>query len=167
MRHRLSLIAAILGLMVIACGGDGGTTDSTGANDPGTTAGGGGGAGVHAAETELGSILVDPDGFTLYIFTSDSDGTSTCNEGCADLWPPVAADTAIGSGLDSSIFASTTRDDGTEQLTVNGMPLYRYTPDASPGDVTGQGFGGVWFVVDPAGAMIEAAADTATVDYGY
>lgn len=130
--------------------------------------------GVHVAETDLGSILVDPDGFTLYIFTADSEGESTCYDACADLWPPVPADTPISSDLDESIFGSVTRDDGTEQLAVNGMPLYLYTPDTNPGDTTGQGFNDVWFVVDPDGNMIEAAATSTDVsdeedepDYGY
>lgn len=130
--------------------------------------------GVHVADTDLGSILVDPDGFTLYIFTADSEGESTCYEACADLWPPVSADTPISSELDESIFGSVTRDDGTEQLAVNGMPLYLYTPDENPGDTTGQGFNDVWFVVDPDGNMMEAAAASTDVsdeedepDYGY
>lgn len=114
--------------------------------------------GVHVADTDLGPILVDPDGFTLYIFTADSEGESTCYDDCADLWPPVSADTPISSELDESLFGSVTRDDGTEQLAVNGMPLYLYTPDENPGDTTGQGFNGVWFVVDPDGGMIEASA---------
>lgn len=130
--------------------------------------------GVHVADTDLGSILVDPDGFTLYIFTADSEGESTCYDACADLWPPVPADTPISSELDDSIFGAVTRDDGTEQLAVNGMPLYLYTPDENPGDTTGQGFNDVWFVVDPDGNMMEAAATSTNVsddeddpDYGY
>lgn len=129
---------------------------------------------VHVADTDLGSILVNPDGFTLYVFTADSEGESTCYDACADLWPPVPADTSISPELDESIFGAVTRDDGTEQLAVNGMPLYLYTPDENPGDTTGQGFGDVWFVVDPSGNMIEAAAASTNVsddedepDYGY
>lgn len=129
--------------------------------------------GVHVADTDLGSILVDPEGFTLYIFTADSEGESACYDACADLWPPVPADTPISSELDDSIFGAVTRDDGTEQLAVNGMPLYLYTPDENPGDTTGQGFNDVWFVVDADGNMIEAAAASTNVsdedepDYGY
>jgi predicted lipoprotein with Yx(FWY)xxD motif len=111
--------------------------------------------GVHGSETDLGTILVDPEGFTLYVFTNDSGGTSVCNEGCIENWPAVPGDTAIGSDLDASIFGTTTRDDGIEQLTVNDQPLYRYTPDAAPGDVNGQGVGGVWFVVDTDGNLVE------------
>lgn len=182
---RLRTIAPlVLGLVVLAaCGTDQGGDTTTPADEPAvsTTAASGGESpattaapestdstaaetmdGVHVADTDLGSILVDPDGFTLYVFTNDSEGESTCYEACADLWPPLPADTAIGSGLDESMFGSVTRDDGSEQLAVNGMPLYLYTPDTSPGDTTGQGFSGVWFVVDPTGSMIEASAATNT-----
>ncbi|MGH8947367.1 MAG: COG4315 family predicted lipoprotein, partial [Acidimicrobiia bacterium] len=111
--------------------------------------------GVHTAETDLGSVLVDAEGFTLYIFTNDTGGTSSCNEGCIENWPAVPGDTAVGADLDAALFGTTARDDGTEQLTVNGMPLYRYVPDEAPGDVNGQGVGGVWFVVGADGNMIE------------
>jgi predicted lipoprotein with Yx(FWY)xxD motif len=56
--------------------------------------------------------------------------------------------------------ATITRDDGSRQITVNGLPLYLYAPDEAPGDVTGQGVGGVWWVVGPDGAKIDTAADT-------
>jgi predicted lipoprotein with Yx(FWY)xxD motif len=122
--------------------------------------------GVHTAETDLGSILVDAEGFTLYIFTNDTGGTSSCNEGCIENWPAVPDDTAIGADLDASLFGTTARDDGTEQLTVNGMPLYRYVPDEAPGDVNGQGVGGVWFVVGADGNMIEGPSASNDFDRG-
>lgn len=123
--------------------------------------------GVHASETDLGTILVDPDGFTLYAFTVDSPGESACYDACAELWPPVSADTPIGADLSGSNFGTTTRTDGTEQLTVNDQPLYLYTPDANPGDTNGQGFNDVWFVVDVNGNMIgspEASTSTGSDD---
>lgn len=127
--------------------------------------------GVHATDSDLGTILVDPEGFTLYVFTVDSEGESACYDDCAATWPPVPADTPIGSDLDDSQFGSTTRTDDTEQLTINGMPLYRYSPDENPGDTNGQGVGDVWFVVDPDGNMIEAGAanpeEDVAFDYDY
>jgi predicted lipoprotein with Yx(FWY)xxD motif len=114
--------------------------------------------GVHATEADLGTILVDPDGFTLYVFTADSDGESACYDACAETWPPVAADTQISSDLDESMFGSIERTDGITQLTVNGMPLYLFASDTSPGDTSGQGVNDVWFVVDAEGNMIEASA---------
>lgn len=184
MKSRLILIAALV-LVLAACGGDDepvagdttlpGSETTTTAGDTTTTAGdttttaGDDEAedmdGVHATETDLGTILVDADGFTLYVFTVDTDGESTCYDDCADLWPPVPGDSAISTDLDASIFSTTTRTDGSEQLTINGQPLYLYTPDTSPGATTGQGVGGVWFVVDSAGEMIggpEANAGSST-----
>lgn len=176
MKSRLTLIAALV-VVIAACGGDdepvagdtsvpAGETTTT-AGDTTTTGGDDAEAmdGVHTTETDLGTILADADGFTLYVFTVDTDGESTCYDDCADLWPPVPGDSAISTDLDASIFGTTTRTDGSEQLTVNGQPLYLYTPDANPGDITGQGVGGVWFVVDSAGEMIggpEANSGTST-----
>jgi predicted lipoprotein with Yx(FWY)xxD motif len=148
--------------------GDGGATTTAAPDDgAGTTAAGG--EGVSTSETDLGTVLVNAEGFTLYVFTNDTDGESTCYDDCAATWPAVPADTAIGGGLDAAMFGSAPRTDGTEQLTVNGQPLYTYTPDTNPGDTTGQGVGGVWFVVGTDGAMIggpEAAA-TGRGDYDY
>jgi predicted lipoprotein with Yx(FWY)xxD motif len=149
------------------------TTETTVAGSDGettTTAGEEMADGVHTADSDLGTILVDAEGFTLYVFTNDTGGESACYEGCADTWPPVPGDTAIGSDLDASLFGTTARTDGTEQLTVNGQPLYRYTPDAAPGDTNGQGVGGVWFVVGADGNMIggpeaSVASDDDGLDY--
>ena len=146
------------------------TTTAGSDEEPTTTAGEEMADGVHTADSDLGSILVDGEGFTLYVFTNDTGGESTCYDGCAGTWPPVPGDTAIGSDLDASLFGTTARTDGTEQLTVNGQPLYRYTPDAAPGDTTGQGVGEVWFVVGADGSMIggpEASVDLVSDDAGY
>jgi predicted lipoprotein with Yx(FWY)xxD motif len=145
--------------------------DTTVAEDDGatTTVAGETAEGVHASETDLGSILVDAEGFTLYVFTNDVGGESSCYDSCEATWPVVPGDTAIGSDLDAAMFGTTARTDGTEQLTVNGQPLYRYAPDASPGDTNGQEVGGVWFVVGVDGNMIggpEASSDPASDDGG-
>lgn len=165
-------------LLVAACGGASGDNAS---GDSGTTTTAAGTTttpqtmdGVHGSDTDLGTVLANPDGFTLYAFTNDTDGESTCYDACADLWPAVSADTPIGSDLDASLFGSTTRTDGSEQLTADGRPLYTYLPDTNPGDTTGQGFNGVWFVVGSDGSLIggpEAGLDEVTTQttgaYGY
>jgi predicted lipoprotein with Yx(FWY)xxD motif len=184
-----SLMVAIV-LTVVACGGDQGGNATTSPDNSGapttseaapevtTTVGASAETSttaavemddaVHVAETDLGPILVDPEGFTLYVFDADIDGDSTCYDACAGNWPPVPADTAIGSDLDPSVFASTTRTDGSEQLTINGMPLYRFASDSAPGDTNGQGLNGLWWVVDGEGNVVEAsAASTIAIDYGY
>ena len=166
-RRIFSLV--LVGMLVLAACGDGadGGTDGTDGGTDGTDAVA---AGVSTASTDLGTILVDPDGMTVYVFTNDTAGESTCYDQCADLWPAVPADAPISSDLDGSMFGATTRTDGTEQLTVGGQPLYTYTPDEAPGDTTGQAFSDVWFVVGADGAMIggpEATAAPSRADYSY
>ncbi|MCE5973853.1 hypothetical protein LZA78_10205 [Sinirhodobacter sp. WL0062] len=98
------------------------------------------------AETAKGQTLVDAAGMTLYTFDKDSDGNSACNGGCAANWPPLMAeDGAMAEGAWSVI----TRDDGAKQWAYDGKPLYTWVKDTKPGDVTGDGFNGVWHVAQP------------------
>jgi predicted lipoprotein with Yx(FWY)xxD motif len=113
-------------------------------------------AAVKISQTALGDVLSDPNGMTLYAFTNDVDATSTCSGTCAEAWPPVLVDPdfIVSPGLDSGIFATTQRDDGTHQLVAGKWPLYLYAADAKPGDVTGQGSGDVWYAVDTSGRLV-------------
>jgi predicted lipoprotein with Yx(FWY)xxD motif len=172
LRPRIAIITALGALTVVACGGSGGeTTTTTGQAPPSVVASDG--AGVTIADTELGAILVDSDGLTLYVFTPDDGGGSNCNGDCALIWPPVPGNTPIGAGVDASMFGTTTRDDGTEQLTVKGWPLYLFISDIAPGDTKGQGVEGVWFVVDADGDIVDGSggqgrgSDTTSPDYDY
>ena len=99
----------------------------------------------------MGTYLVNQTGFTLYYFKMDpGNGTSTCSGGCATLWPPFyAKNVTVPTGLNATDFTSITRMDGMNQTAFKGWPLYHYSMDMKPGDVKGQGFKGIWFVVDP------------------
>ena len=103
-----------------------------------------------AANTELGNILVDENGFTLYTFANDTAGVSNCVGNCLDLWPPLLL--PVGAELPTDIqgdFNTIERtDDGSSQITFNDFPLYTYSADINPGDVSGQGVGNVWFVIE-------------------
>jgi predicted lipoprotein with Yx(FWY)xxD motif len=109
------------------------------------------------ATSDLGQILVDGEGRTLYLFTPDEAGTPTCYEGCAQAWPPLLADgdITVGAGLDDSDFSTATRTDGGDQVKIGNWPLYYFASDAAPSDTKGQGVGGVWYVVSPAGEAIK------------
>ncbi|GAA2157130.1 hypothetical protein GCM10009760_58950 [Kitasatospora kazusensis] len=107
----------------------------------------------------LGTIVTDGNGFTLYRFDHDTaqPSMSNCNGACATLWPPVTASgTPQLKGIDSKLVGTVTRADGSKQITLNGWPLYRYSPDTKPGDTKGQGFGGIWFAATPTGAKAAA-----------
>ena len=103
----------------------------------------------------LGPIVVDGAGRTLYRFDNDSASppASNCEGACAKLWPPVLVGTQISlTGVNRSLLGTIKRADGTVQLTLHGWPLYRYAGDSAPGDVNGEGVGGVWFAARPTGA---------------
>lgn len=115
------------------------------------------GAAVDLAKNDkLGSILVDDKGMTLYLFTKDTPNTSVCYDKCAAAWPPLLTTGApmAGDGVDASKLGTTTRTDGSVQVTYNGWPLYYYAKDKAPGDVTGQDVGSVWYVVSAAGEKV-------------
>ena len=111
------------------------------------------------SETALGSVISDPDGFTLYLFVPDQRGTSTCDADCIESWPPVPSGdaTAVSGSLDAKLIGSVTRPDGPPQLTYNGWPLYRFVGDTRPGDTNGHGQLNAWFALNSAGG---AAGET-------
>jgi len=100
----------------------------------------------------LGSFLVSM-GMTLYIYPKDTPNTSVCYDGCASLWPPFLTNGAptAGMGVTACMLGTTTRTDGTMQVTHNGWPLNYFAKDKVAGDTTGEGVGSVWYVPTPAG----------------
>ncbi len=111
---------------------------------------------------ELGKVVTDSAGFTLYRFDKDTakPPKSTCEGDCATAWPVVAAEGAKAApGVDESLIGSVKRADGAEQLTIAGWPMYRYAKDKKPGDATGQGVGGTWYAAAPDGKKAAPAAD--------
>ncbi|HEY9058343.1 MAG TPA: hypothetical protein VIN77_14425 [Aurantimonas sp.] len=101
------------------------------------------GGAIKSVETEKGEILTDAQGMTLYTFDKDAEGVSNCYDECATKWPPLmAADDATAEGEYSLV----ERKGGGKQWAYDGMPLYLWQNDKAPGDMTGDGVGGVWHV---------------------
>ena len=86
--------------------------------------------------------FVDSNGMTLYVFLKDTagSGTSACTAGCAAAWPaatvPAGTTPTPGDGVDG--LGVIKRDDGTMQVTYDGLPLYRFASDKAPGDENGK-----------------------------
>ncbi len=99
-----------------------------------------------SADTPKGKSLVDVNGMTLYTFDRDAKGKSNCNGQCASLWLPLIADTDAKASGD---FSFVTRDDGRKQWAYKGKPLYTWSKDTKPGDVTGDGVNSVWHIAAP------------------
>jgi predicted lipoprotein with Yx(FWY)xxD motif len=116
-----------------------------------------------ASNDQLGQILVDADGNTLYLFDADKGPRSTCNGACAQAWPPYLTDgdPSAGTGADASLLGTSKRDDGSTEVVYAGHPLYYYAGDATPGDTTGNDvdqFGAEWYAVTPKGDAPEGGA---------
>jgi predicted lipoprotein with Yx(FWY)xxD motif len=120
---------------------------------------------VQIVETdEYGPILVDSECVTLYGFTNDADGEPTCVDDCAATWPPLfVPDESVpplADELDPSLFSVVQHPEG-PMLKVGDWPLYYYAPDGGePGQINGQGVGGVWWVVAPDGTLIQTEEET-------
>jgi predicted lipoprotein with Yx(FWY)xxD motif len=166
----IAVTALAFGIAVAACGG---SSSSSAAPASGTNASAGGGAGgygygggggsssasavtLKTASSPLGSILVDQDGKTLYLFEADSKNKSNCSGGCLNLWPPIMANgkATAGSGVSAGMIGAAT---GSSQVTYAGHPLYWFSGDTKAGDTNGEGlddFGGEWYAISPAGTAV-------------
>ncbi|MGA6163525.1 hypothetical protein [Amycolatopsis magusensis] len=113
-----------------------------------------------AAEVEgVGRVLTEQNGRTLYLFSKDSKKPpkSVCNDDCATAWPPlIAGGEPELSGVDPELVGTVKRDDGTEQVTVGGWPVYTYAKDTAAGQANGHGVGGTWYAMMPEGCKSEA-----------
>jgi predicted lipoprotein with Yx(FWY)xxD motif len=109
-----------------------------------------------ATDPKFGAILVDAQGFSMYMFKKDTGTATACTGKCATAWPAadVAGAPTVGAGLDASKVGVAAQADGTMQLTYAGHLLYRFSGDSAPGQVNGQETGEVWYLLDAAGAQI-------------
>ena len=115
-------------------------------------------------------IIVSSRGFTLYHLTSEKKGTIACSGACRKTWPPLlvtgSAKPGAGAGVTASKLGTIKRPDGGVQVTYDGYALYLYSGDKRSGQVGGQGSGGAWYAVTPAGsvtkAKVKASAATTT-----
>lgn len=168
--------ALALGIAAAGCGGSSsssatpasGTNASSGSSGSSGAYGYGGGGGsssasavtLKATSSPLGTILVDQDGKTLYLFEADSKNKSNCSGGCLNLWPPVMASgkATAGSGVTAGVIGTAT---GSSQVTYAGHPLYWFSGDTKAGDTNGEGlddFGGEWYAISPAGKAVEPSS---------
>jgi predicted lipoprotein with Yx(FWY)xxD motif len=126
------------------------------------------GAVVKLGRSNLGRIIVDSHGRTLYLFARDKRGKSTCYGTCASYWPPLITrgKPRASSGARSELVGTTRRKDGKLQVSYHGHPLYRFFGDGGAGQITGEGlndFGGRWYAVSAAGSAVRKATNSQRV----
>jgi predicted lipoprotein with Yx(FWY)xxD motif len=171
---RFALIAgsAVLGLSgLTACGGGNDTPAAPQNSTSQSTSSQSTGAKLATADVaNLGKVVVDGTGRTLYLFDKDtaSPPKSNCDGDCAAKWPPVMAGDSAPQldGVDASLVGTVTRTDGSKQITLAGWPLYLFAKDAKAGDAKGQAVGGIWWVVGADGKKITTQA-SASGNSGY
>jgi predicted lipoprotein with Yx(FWY)xxD motif len=167
MRYRrwAPAVLAIPALLLAACGSS--TSPSTSPSTAGgasamstksmpTASSSMGGSGMNSSglaalmkiKTSAGPVLADAKGLTLYWYSKDTRMSSACTGSCATAWPPLAGkpEAAMGVRLVGK-FGTITRANGVLQATYKGHPLYLYAGDMAPGQIKGNGLGGVWHVL--------------------
>jgi predicted lipoprotein with Yx(FWY)xxD motif len=118
----------------------------------------------------VGTVLVDAKGFVLYELKTEASGKIMCTGSCASIWPPLLLPAGVtsataGSGVVASKLGTIKRPDGGTQVTYDGLPLYLFTSDQSPGQATGQGVEGFSLATTAAGPG--AASSSSDGGYGY
>ena len=186
---RMTYAVAVLAVLALAIAGCGSSGDSTSAGSTsessGETASSGGysskGGGAYgggettaAASPEetgaavvslgnspqLGMILVDSQGMTVYDFHKDKGTTSSCYGACAEAWPPLLTEgePQVGNGASAGQLGTTERKDATTQVTYAGHPLYLFVEDKKPGEANGNdvsAFGAEWYALKGSGEEAE------------
>jgi predicted lipoprotein with Yx(FWY)xxD motif len=179
------LLAAAGGLLIAACGSTSYASSSAHTAQAHTSARTSAAAGdpksapgsrhttrarVLVRHTRLGAIIVDAHGRTLYMFTRDHAGTSTCTAMCARFWPPYTTHgrPTGGPGIKRPLLGVTRPPGDPDVVTYHGHPLYRFVRDTRPGQVNGENataFGGRWDVLSPSGRPITGHHTHATVPH--
>ena len=103
-----------------------------------------------SSNTQFGNVLTDANGKTLYFFSNDTKGTSTCNGNCLATWPIYySSETSTDVKIDKSLLGEITREDGSKQSTYKGWPLYYYAGDGQSGQAKGDAVNKIWYVAKP------------------
>jgi predicted lipoprotein with Yx(FWY)xxD motif len=154
---------------VAACGSP---SSSTAAGSPGSSVPAGASSAASATISAksvpgVGTVLVNGQGQTLYMLTSEKGGKITCTEanGCTQAWPETlvtngATTAKAGSGVQASLLGTVKDASGNLEVTYNHWPLYTFSGDSGPGAAKGQGlasFGGTWYVLNESGNPVTSS----------
>jgi predicted lipoprotein with Yx(FWY)xxD motif len=149
-----------------ATNGDSSSTSSSTTATTGTVV-------VKAVEIpQVGKVLVDANGKTVYTLTKDGAAVD-CTGQCLAAWPPVLLATgtpAGGPGVNGRLQVKIIPSGNI--VTYDDLPLYTFSGDPTAGVANGDGlasFGGTWHVVDLGGAAgsSQSSTTTTTDDGGY
>jgi predicted lipoprotein with Yx(FWY)xxD motif len=156
-RITLAAAAAAAAFVIAGCGGGGSVPTATGGAAPT----------VSVKQLDgIGAVLVDDHGHALYASDQEAGGRIRCTGGCTTFWDPLTATAPTAAPGVTGKLATIRRGDGAQQVTFKGKPLYRFTEDPGPGQVTGDdfkdSFGGTaftWHAVTTSGHATSAPSN--------
>lgn len=136
-RMLIAGISVAAAVTLAACGGgsdsSGGSANAAPSNMGATTV-------ATANIGDSGRVLVDSQGQALYASDQEASGKIMCTDACLSFWQPLTVKNAPTGGSITGKLGTVNRpDDGSRQVTFNGMPLYTFSQEG-PGEVTGDGF---------------------------
>jgi len=136
--------------------GGGGESSSTTAAAESSSEGGGTTFVSTGKAGDLGQVIVNSDGMTLYDFHKDKGTKPSCYGACEGFWPPLttSGEPMAKGGAQASMLGTTERKDGTMQVTYAGHPLYTFVKDEKSGEANGndyKAFGAQWYALMPNG----------------
>ena len=139
-----------------------------------------------SGSTKTENIVVSSKGRAVYTLSGDTTTHQKCTKanGCFSFWPPVTVSSAKNLSKAAGIKGKlgTFKNHGVTQLTLNGQPLYYFTPDLQAGNkhqATGdelKTFGSIWHIVKASGSSsshsapsppMQTTSTTSTNPYGY
>jgi predicted lipoprotein with Yx(FWY)xxD motif len=87
---------------------------------------------------QLGTILTDSGGGTIYFTDQEADGITRCTRDCLKLWTPVTIPKMAPAYTGIEGLGTVNRSDNDQnQLTYEGKPLYTFILDSKAGDTNG------------------------------
>jgi predicted lipoprotein with Yx(FWY)xxD motif len=111
-------------------------------------------------------VLTNSQGRTLYALSPETTSHLLCKSSeCLKFWPPITVTSSKtklkdGSGVHGHL-GILHRNNGMLQVTLRGLPLYRYSGDHAKGEANGQGiksFGGTWHAVSASSTSAKTPA---------
>ncbi len=128
-----------------------------------------------SASSALGeTVVVSAQGRTLYALSPETAGHLLCRSNeCLKAWPPLTVPSRstklkAGTGVHGRL-GLVHRSNGILQVTLRGLPLYRFSGDRAKGEANGQGiqsFGGTWHAVTASTSATPATPATPSAPAG-
>ena len=158
---RLLVPTLAASVLLAACGSSSSSSTASSAAAATTSASASALAVKSASSSTLhATVLVNARGLTLYRLSGEQNGKWICTSAaCLGAWHPLTVSAHVAPKGSVGSLGTVKRPGGMMQVTVNGMPLYTFAGDTTPGEDKGQGIKdvGTWNAVSSSGQPVTSA----------